>query len=219
MPVAITPHKPQHPCTGKASRGSSICSLRRSLEAPYTTNAPIIPMINACQLFTTAQLAVMDTSPARIPLRASPMSKYFSKKRAIKVIVRQPLEAEMVVVKATLAATFAALPDSTRVEPQLNPYHPNQSIIVPSAIMIWFEGGNVTGLPLTNLPLRGPSMIAPIRPATPPIICTQPEPAKSTMPREVSVPENNGNVLPSASGIAPHAERKPCPHTQCTAIG
>ena len=47
------------------------------------------------------------------------------------VIVRQPAAAEMVVVIATLAAKLAAPTEIIRVEPQLNPYQPNQRIIVP----------------------------------------------------------------------------------------
>ena len=138
---------------------------------------------------------------------------------AMIVIVTQPDEAARVVVIATFAATLAALAESIRVDPQLNPYHPNQRMRVPSAIIVGLDGGIGTGLPSTKRPVRGPTMIAPIKPATPPTMCTIPDPAKSIIPREVSLPDRRGRALPSASGMAPHAERKPDPQPQWTTTG
>mmetsp|Transcript_26151 Transcript_26151/g.40932 ORF Transcript_26151/g.40932 Transcript_26151/m.40932 type:complete len:165 (-) Transcript_26151:21-515(-) len=80
------------------------------------------PIMKAAQGFTTQQLAVIPTRAPRMPLRASPMSKLFSNIRPIMVAIRQPEAAEIVVVTATLPATFEAPPDNASVDPQLNPY-------------------------------------------------------------------------------------------------
>ena len=68
----------------------------------------------------------------------------------------------------------------------------------------------------SSSPPKSPTTMTPIRPATPPTMCTTPEPAKSIMPRDVSLPERIGRALPSASGMAPQAERNPEPQPQCT---
>ena len=49
----------------------------------------------------------------------------------------------------------------------------------PGIALIW---------PLSNLPMRGPSMITPAKAAQPPTLCTTVEPAKSYMPSFDSQP-------------------------------
>ena len=63
--------------------------------------------------------------------------------------------AAIVVVVATLPATSAAVPCIVRVEPQLNPYQPNQRIRTPSvwkAALCWASLNAF----LPNLPFLGP---------------------------------------------------------------
>ena len=61
--------------------------------------------------------------------------------------------------------------------------------------------GMARGLPsLSYLPIRGPRMMAPMRAAQPPTLCTIVEPAKSII------------------GVASSASQPP-PHSQCTTIG
>src|SRR6056300_189167 len=107
---------------------------------------------------------------------------------------RAPAAAERVVVIATLPARLAALAEIMRVEPQLKPYQPNQRMKVPRAHMVEEEPGMSWGCLVTvsKRPIRGPRMMAPTRPATPPVMWTMPEPAKSIMPLEAEVPERRG---------------------------
>ena len=66
------------------------------------------------------------------------------------------------------------------VDAALKPNHPNSRMNVPSMAMGMWCPANVRGLPSgPYLPIRGPSTMAPANPATPPIMWTTPEPAKS----------------------------------------
>ena len=83
---------------------------------------------------------------------------------------------------AVLVATTANWTSvEANVDAALNPNQPNSRMNVPSmAIGMWWPG-NARGVPsLANLPMRGPSTRAPASAATPPTMCTTPEPAKST---------------------------------------
>uniref|UniRef100_J3LZH1 Uncharacterized protein n=1 Tax=Oryza brachyantha TaxID=4533 RepID=J3LZH1_ORYBR len=72
-------------------------------------------------------------------------------------------------------------------DPGLNPYQPNHSRNVPSTTSDALWPLSATDRPAwSNLPMRGPSMSAPQRPATPPTMWTTPEPAKSITPEPKS---------------------------------
>eukprot|EP00961_Rhodomonas_salina_P094703 1274553-Rhodomonas_salina.1 len=221
MPVAQMPHMPQKPCTTHASHGSSILTMSSSQCPRYRMTAPTMPMMNAIHGFTTEQLAVMDTRPARMPLRPIDTSKVPSTALARIVAVMQAEAAEMVVVIATLPATWAAPPEIMSVEPQLNPYQPNHrmnapsdcSVLLPSCVSLAFP---VSG---SKRPILGPTTIAPIKPENPPTMCTIPDPAKSIIPFDSSLRLKMGRATPSESGCAPHAESQPAPQPQCTTTG
>ena len=89
-----------------------------------------------------------------------------------------PKAAARAVFRATTAKRVSV---TANVEAALKPNQPNSRMNVPSmAIGMWWPG-RARGVPsLAYLPMRGPSTIAPARPATPPTACTTPEPAKST---------------------------------------
>ena len=86
----------------------------------------------------------------------------------------------------------------------LKPYQPNHNMNTPSAPRGMLCPGNAftfTTLPfssLTNLPIRGPSILAPMIAEIPPTICIQHEPAKSWKP---------------------NCANQPPPHIQCASIG
>eukprot|EP00965_Chrysotila_dentata_P045918 1526236-Pleurochrysis_carterae.AAC.1 len=62
-------------------------------------------------------------------------------------------------------------------EPALKGIKPSQRIKTPSAIIDTLCAARSTGLPSTNLPMRGPSASAPMKAATPESACTAPPPA------------------------------------------
>ena len=69
------------------------------------------------------------------------------------------------------------------IEPGLNPYQPNQRMKVPRTT----SGAECPGMSMalpseSKRPMRGPTIMAPMRPAIPPVMWTAQEPAKSTMP-------------------------------------
>ena len=78
----------------------------------------------------------METSPARMPLLAAPMSIILSADvNAVRATVaRQQVAAEMVVVTMVWAAALERSPVEVpiaRVEHPLNPYHPIHRMRVP----------------------------------------------------------------------------------------
>ena len=89
-----------------------------------------------------------------------------------------PKAAAMAVLAATTPKRMSV---TDNVEAALKPNQPNSRMNVPSmAIGMWWAA-SVRGLPSAPyLPMRGPSTRAPARAAAPPIMCTTPEPAKST---------------------------------------
>ena len=80
-----------------------------------------------------------------------------------------------------VATTANCTSVAAKVEAALKPNQPNSRMNVPSmAIGMWWPG-IVFGEPSAlNLPMRGPSTMAPASAAAPPMACTTPEPAKST---------------------------------------
>ena len=89
-----------------------------------------------------------------------------------------------------------------RVDPALNPNQPKARMKQPTiAIGMWCPG-IAFGVPsLLNLPRRGPSILAPTKASTPPVMWTTEEPAKSTWPCP------RLKLLPSLAS-------QPPPHTQ-----
>ena len=111
------------------------------------------------------------------------------------------------VMTATRAVTSAEAPSAmASCEPGLKPYQPTQRMKVPSTTSAALCPGMGTALPSgPKRPVRGPTMMAPISPATPPVMCTTPEPAKSITACLFSSPQADNQPLPS--------------HTQCTTTG
>ena len=120
----------------------------------------------------------MATRPASMPLTIIPGSGLPVRFIIQNIAVVAPKAAAMAVLVATTANWTSV---TAKVEAALKPNQPNSRMNVPSiAIGMWWPG-MVFGEPsLLNLPMRGPSTMAPARPATPPTACTTPEPAKST---------------------------------------
>ena len=100
-------------------------------------------------------------------------------------------------------ATDAVRPsEAASVLPALKPNQPKARISVPITTneMLW-AGMALDEPSLLNLPIRGPSIIAPASAAIPPVMCTTLEPAKSMWP------------LPRPK-LTPSCESQPPPQTQ-----
>mmetsp|Transcript_1449 Transcript_1449/g.4988 ORF Transcript_1449/g.4988 Transcript_1449/m.4988 type:complete len:208 (+) Transcript_1449:413-1036(+) len=207
----MTPHAPLKPCTGEASTTSSMLRAMRSLCAPMYTKAEMTPMTKAPSNSTVEHPAVMATRPERMPLLAYSIMYWWSTSFPRKVVTRQPVAAAMVVVTAVRPALSEAPPEMTSVETQLKPYHPTHRMSVPS---VWKMGDCPTMVPSVpsglKRPLRGPIIHEPMKAATPPVMCTTPEPAKSTAPH----PKRSSSFCALRK-----AEAQPSAHTQCTTTG
>src|SRR5689334_19691292 len=93
------------------------------------------------------------------------------------------------------------------VEPGLKPNHPNARMNVPRSAIGMLCPGIGLGVPSSlYLPILGPIILAPTMAATPPVMCTTEEPAKSTCP------------CPSPKFV-PSAESHPHPQTQFAYTG
>src|SRR5260370_26135666 len=83
------------------------------------------------------------------------------------------------------------------VLPGLNPYQPNHRITAPSAARVMLCPGGIPPPSRLNLrPSRGPSAIAPLIAAIPPIVWTTGEPAKS----------RNGVFIVASHPLGPHTQ-------------
>ena len=78
---------------------------------------------------TTEQGAVMPTSPANAPFNAMVKSGFPHHTQAVNIAAIAPALGARVVFIATLATTSGS--SKPRVEPALNPNHPNQRIKTP----------------------------------------------------------------------------------------
>src|SRR5262245_19757624 len=178
MPTASTPQTPLTPWTAMAPTGSS--TPRRSMNVAATmTNTPArLPMTAAEAGVTKAQGAVIATKPASMPLTIIPGSGLPVQNIITDLATTAPKAAASAVLVATTANWTSV---AARVEAALNPNQPNSRMKQPSmAIGTWWPG-MVLGVPsLLYLPMRGPRTSAPAKAATPPIVCTTPDPAKST---------------------------------------
>src|SRR5262249_35476088 len=109
---------------------------------------------------------------------AAPASRVLTAATAVRLMG----QFEAAVVTAPLASKTAGVIRPSD-EPGLKPNQPKNRMIVPSTPIGMLWPGMVLALPsLLNLPIRGPNTIATARPTAPPVICTTPEPAKSTAP-------------------------------------
>ena len=75
------------------------------------------------------------------------------------------------------------------VDAPLKPNQQNQRMNTPSAAAVRLWPKMARGFPfLSYLPIRGPSIVAPMRAQMPPTMWTQVEPAKSWKPSSASQP-------------------------------
>ena len=87
------------------------------------------------------------------------------------------------------ALTIRSSVSMPTVEAPLKPNQQNQRMNTPSAAKVRLWPRIALGFPsLPYLPIRGPSILAPIRAHTPPTMWTQVEPAKSWKPSSLSQP-------------------------------
>src|SRR5271154_1574975 len=179
MPTLTAPSQPQYPCTEIAPQGSSIFKTRSLKRTPAQTRHPAsTPMTTAEVGDTKAQGAVIATKPASIPLQAMVMSGLPNQRYHRSIAAAEPATAARLVFTATTEMRKSVAP---RVEPGLNPIHPNSKINVPLTTKTIFEAGNARGFPSAPYsPSRGPKIIASAIAQTPPIECTTDDPAKST---------------------------------------
>ncbi len=177
-PTSSVPRMPQVPWTDTALTGSSIRSRSMSMMLATTAPPQMAPMQIAPIVLTAAHPAVMPTSPASAPLAAMPTSGFPRDiTHEIAMATTEPAAAASVVVTAMTPMTS---PSAASCDPGLKPYHPTSSTNVPSTTNGTECPWMVRGLPSAPyLPMRGPSAIAPIRAAIPPVACTIVEPAKS----------------------------------------
>merc|ERR1719464_2094019 len=141
---------------------------------------PMRPMAKAAPHSTFPQPAVTDTNPPRIPPQKAPTSYLLMIANFTRKAMRPPADADMVVFIATWAAMKpCSIPTMLNVEPQLNPYQPNQRMNVPrmtSGMLCGangsfsFSGYGLSNFPMgsLNLPFRGLEMLAPTSAPTPP---------------------------------------------------
>mmetsp|Transcript_5566 Transcript_5566/g.15761 ORF Transcript_5566/g.15761 Transcript_5566/m.15761 type:complete len:207 (-) Transcript_5566:404-1024(-) len=206
----MTPQAPQKPCTGEASKGSSILSLSSSSQAPTYTKEATKPHRMAAQGSTTEHEAVMPTRPASAPLHTAMRSHTPTCMYLIISVVMPAAAADSVVVTA-VRPTATSAPSNSSMEPGLKPYQPNHRMKVPSTTRGAECPGMSTALPSeSKRPMRGPTSQAPMRPATPPVMCTTPLPAKSIMPTSSS-----GELL----RVLKAPSQPSVDHTQCTTTG
>ncbi len=157
------------------------------------------PMIVAAQGLTYPDGAVIATRAAIAPLHAMPMSGLRVLSQMVASAPSTPQAAAMLVT-STMSAKRMLLGwpgtelRALRVEPGLNPNHPNQRMNVarPTNGMLW--PGITLGLPSAPyLPRLGPSRSSTARPPVAPVRWTTVEPAKSCEPRLAASqpPENS----------------------------
>ena len=137
---------------------------------------PTAPIATAPQGPTTSAPAVIETRPARRPLRAIERSGF------LRTIIETAIEAtppaaaaSAVVVKTRPSGPGAA----ERTDPPLNPNHPKKRRKTPIAArgMLCPRIGLMPFL--VYFPARGPRIMTAARAAAPPKPCTTVDPAKS----------------------------------------
>ena len=118
----------------------------------------------------SAGSAVMATNPARAPFKAIVRSALPKTMRATMRAAINPPEAAALVLRNTLATSFAtAMPPSFKVDPPLKPNHPIQRINTPKVASGKLAPGIAFTVPeVLYFPLRGPKIITPARAAAAP---------------------------------------------------
>ena len=181
-PVRTVPSAPHTPCTEIAPTGSSIFTTWSKNSTEKTTaNPQTIPMIAAPNGLTASHPAVIPTRPARDALNVMETSgfPYFTQVKIMVVSVASAA-ARFVLKNTRPALTISSSLSMPTVEAPLNPNQQNHRINTPRAAMDRLCPGIARGFPsFPYLPMRGPSIFAPIRAHTPPTICTAVDPAKS----------------------------------------
>src|ERR687891_1603979 len=170
------PQVPQTPCTEMAPTGSSILILSKNITEPTTIAPAIAPMRTATDVVTVPQGAVIATRPASRPLAVIETSGLLVRSHMTPPATTAPAQAATRVRVATIITNSSAASS----EPGLNPNQPMNRMSAPSTTsgMLW--PGMARALPSDPyLPMRGPSMMAPMSAAQPPVPWTTVEPAKS----------------------------------------
>ena len=120
--------------------------------------------------------AVMPTRPASRPLPTMPTSGLPVLIQTVAMAPMAPAAAASVVVTAIGPMAESAASS----EPGLKPYQPTSRMNTPSMAKGTLWPRMTLALPSgPYLPMRGPSTLAPQKAATPPVMCTRVEPAKS----------------------------------------
>src|SRR3954468_1767435 len=166
-----------------APTGSSILNrFSTTPQATMTSTPAIEPMSAAAHGSTNAHGAVMATRPASMPFTIIPGSGFLNVGEYMhqNIAITAPKAAARAVLVATIANWMSV---AASVDAALKPNQPNNRMKQPSIAMgMWCAARVLLEPSLLNLPRRGPSTSAPARAATPPMVCTTPEPAKSTYP-------------------------------------
>ena len=170
--AASVPQTPATRCTGIAPTTSSSFICSKSLVAAEQSRPPTAPMMTAHQLSAMFGLAVIETSPAKAPLRLEARPKRPKSGRATSTAAISPLAAAMLVLKRTLLiATASAGVARANCEPPLNPNQPSHRISTPRVTNSTFEGGVAFTVPSgRNFPRRGPMISRAASAAHPPVV-------------------------------------------------
>ena len=181
MLAASVPQIPATKCTGMAPTTSSSFIRSISLVAREHSRPPTAPMTTAQPLSGMFGPAVIDTSPARAPLRLEARPNRPKSGRVTSTAATRPLAAARCVLARTLLITTASpgVP-STSCEPPLNPNQPSHRIRTPRVATSTLDGGVALTVPSgRNFPRRGPTTSSAASAAHPPVVCTTVDPAKS----------------------------------------
>src|SRR4029077_9453506 len=169
------PRIPPTACTPNTSSASSAPSQCFNwLTAHRHTKPAAKPMTNAPGMPTLPAAGAIATSPATAPEAAPSIEGLPLINHSAKVHDRT---AQAVARNVLMNASAAELPASS-ADPALNPNQPTHSSDAPIMVMVRLCGF-IASLPN---PMRLPTRMAPINPATPALICTTVPPAKSNAP-------------------------------------
>src|SRR5690606_23277155 len=120
--------------------------------------------------------AVIPTKPPRIPFKNIVKSNFLSLMADVIIATTPPAAA----AKQVVTSVNDVKPGSAdKIEPPLNPNHPNHKIKTPAVAIGMLCPAIACGFPSLNLPIRGPNRQTNTTAAHPPTECTKVEPAKS----------------------------------------
>src|SRR5688572_27220547 len=166
---------PPKPCTPNTSSESSApISFLRPVQPQRQTTPAARPITNAPGMPTLPAAGVIATRPATAPEAAPSIEGLPLSTHSRKV---HESTAHAVARNVFMNASTAELPASS-AEPALKPNQPNHSSEAPIMVM-----GRLCGVSASRpKPMRLPTTYAPMRPATPALMCTTGPPAKSSAP-------------------------------------